>query len=225
MSGRLVLVRHGQSVANVDKRLDTRPPGADLTELGREQARAFAREAPSVPGLLLHSVATRAAQTAAEISAELDVPAREVIGIHEVQVGDLENRNDQGAVDEFDATYRRWLNGERDVSMPGGESANDVLERYLPVLDELRVRYLDDENWTSDIVVVSHGAAIRLTGALLGDVDSGFALEHHLANTEAVVLLPAADGGWSCAQWGTHTPPFELAPDDVAAESISDPMG
>jgi hypothetical protein len=40
-----------------------------------------------------------------------------------------------------------------------------------------------------------------------------------------VVLLPAADGGWSCAQWGTHTPPFELAPDEVAAESISDPMG
>jgi broad specificity phosphatase PhoE len=225
MSGRLVLVRHGQSVANVDKRLDTRPPGADLTELGREQARAFARDAPSVPGLLLHSVATRAAQTAAEISAELDVPAREVIGIHEVQVGDLENRNDQGAVDEFDATYRRWLNGERDVSMPGGESANDVLERYLPVLDELRVRYLDDENWTSDIVVVSHGAAIRLTGSLLGDVDSGFALEHHLANTQAVVLLPAADGGWSCAQWGTHTPPFELEPEEVAAESISDPMG
>ncbi len=141
-----------------------------------------------MPGLLLHSVATRAAQTAAEISAEFDVPAREVIGIHEVQVGDLENRNDQEAVDEFDATYRRWLHGERDVSMPGGESANDVLERYLPVLDELRVRYLDDENWTSDIVVVSHGAAIRLTGAVLGDVDSSFALEHHLANTEAVVL-------------------------------------
>ncbi len=31
MSGRLVLVRHGQSFGNVDKRLDTRPPGAELT--------------------------------------------------------------------------------------------------------------------------------------------------------------------------------------------------
>jgi broad specificity phosphatase PhoE len=225
MSGRLVLVRHGQSRANVDKLLDTRPPGAELTPLGRDQARAFARDATSVPGLLLHSVATRAAQTAAEISAELGVPAREVIGIHEVQVGDLENRNDQGAVDEFDATYRRWLHGDRDVPMPGGESANQVLERYLPVLDELRVRYLDDENWTSDIVVVSHGAAIRLAGALLGDVDSSFALEHHLANTEAVVLLPAADGGWSCAQWGSRTPPFDPVPDEVPAESVSDPMG
>ena len=43
MSGRLVLVRHGQSHGNVDRRLDTRPPGAALTDLGREQARTFAK--------------------------------------------------------------------------------------------------------------------------------------------------------------------------------------
>ena len=35
MSGRLVLVRNGQSHANLERRLDTRPPGAELTELGR----------------------------------------------------------------------------------------------------------------------------------------------------------------------------------------------
>ena len=39
MTGRLVLVRHGQSHGNVDRRLDTRPPGAALTDLGHEQAR------------------------------------------------------------------------------------------------------------------------------------------------------------------------------------------
>jgi len=225
MSGRLVLVRHGQSHANVDKRLDTRPPGAELTPMGRDQARAFARDATSVPGLVLHSVATRAAQTAAEISDELGVPAREVLGIHEVQVGDLENRNDEKAVEEFDATYRRWLNGDRDASMPGGESAHQVLDRYLPVLDELRTRYLDDKNWTSDIVVVSHGAAIRLAGAVLADIDSSFALEHHLANTAAVVLTPAADGRWSCVRWGTRTPPFDPVPDEAPAEAVPDPMG
>ena len=46
MSGRLVLVRHGQSHGNVERRLDTRPPGAELTDLGRDQARAFARGCP-----------------------------------------------------------------------------------------------------------------------------------------------------------------------------------
>ncbi|WP_264064405.1 phosphoglycerate mutase family protein, partial [Mycolicibacterium hippocampi] len=52
MTGRLVLVRHGQSVGNVERRLDTRPPGTALTPLGREQARAFAAAGPLRPGLL-----------------------------------------------------------------------------------------------------------------------------------------------------------------------------
>lgn len=229
MSGRLILVRHGQSYGNVEKRLDTRPPGAELTPLGREQARAFAEAATSRPGLLLHSVATRAQQTAAEISAVVDVPAREVIGIHEVQVGDLENRNDDEAVEEFNAVYQRWLEGDRNVAMPGGENANQVLDRYLPVLTELRTRYLDEDDWTSDIVVVSHGAAIRLTAAVQADVPTSFVLDHHLANTEAVVLTAVADGRWDCEQWGTQTPPFDPVPDATpeadAGESGSDPMG
>jgi len=229
MSGRLVLVRHGQSFGNVDRRLDTRPPGSELTPLGRDQARAFARDLTSRPGLLLHSVAARAAQTAAEISAEVDVPASEVVGIHEVQVGDLENRNDDDAVAEFDGIYRRWHEGERDVPMPCGETANQVLDRYLPVLTDLRTRYLDDDDWTSDIVVVSHGAAIRLTAAVLAGVESSFVLDHHLANTEAVVLTPVTDGRWSCVRWGTLAPPFYPAPDATpvvdAVESGADPMG
>ena len=228
MSGRLVLVRHGQSYANVDRKLDTRPPGTELTPLGRDQARAFARAAVSRPGLLLHSVATRAAQTAAEISTEVNVAATEVTGIHEVQVGDLENRNDDDAVAEFDAVYRRWHDGERDVPLPGGETANQVLDRYLPVLTGLRTRYLDDDDWTNDIVVVSHGAAIRLTAAVLAGVESSFVLDHHLANTEAVVLTPVTDGRWSCVQWGTLTPPFYPVPDAAVADAVesnSDPMG
>ena len=229
MSGRLVLVRHGQSYGNVDRRLDTRPPGSELTPLGRDQARAFARDGLSRPGLLLHSVATRAAQTAAEISVEVDVPASEVTGIHEVQVGELENRSDDDAVAEFDAIYKRWHEGERDVPLPGGETGNQVLDRYLPVVTDLRMRYLDDDDWTSDIIVVSHGAAIRLTAAVLAGVESSFVLDHHLKNTEAVVLAPVTDGRWSCVQWGTLKPPFYPEPDVTAVtdavESGSDPMG
>lgn len=229
MSGRLVLVRHGQSHGNVDRRLDTRPPGSELTPLGRDQARAFARDGLTRPGLLLHSVATRAAQTAAEISAEVDVPASEVAGIHEVQVGELENRSDDDAVEEFNTIYKRWHEGEREVRLPGGENANQVLDRYVPVLTDLRMRYLDDDEWTGDIVVVSHGAAIRLTAAVLAGVESSFVLDHHLNNTEAVVLAPVTDGRWSCVQWGTLMPPFYPEPDTTpvtdAMESGSDPMG
>ncbi|ORW01681.1 histidine phosphatase family protein [Mycobacterium kyorinense] len=229
MSGRLVLVRHGQSYGNVDRRLDTRPPGTELTPLGRDQARAFARNGLRRPGLLVHSVAVRAAQTAAEIGSEVNLAPREVAGIHEVQVGDLEDRSDDDAVAAFNAIYERWHKGELDVPLPGGESAEQVLDRYVPVLTDLRMRYLDDDDWTSDIVVVSHGAAIRLTAAVLAGVDGSFVLDHHLGNAESVVLTPVTDGRWSCVQWGALTPPFYPEPAATpvadAVESSTDPMG
>ncbi len=229
MSGRLVLLRHGQSHGNVDRRLDTRPPGAALTDLGREQARAFGRELPHRPAMLAHSVAVRAAQTAEEIGGELGLATHEFEGIHEVQVGDLEDRNDDDAIAAFEAVYQRWHEGDLDVPMPGGgETGNEVLDRYVPVLTQLRMRHLDDAAWRGDIVVVSHGAAIRLVSAVLAGVDGSFALDHHLANTEAVVLSPITDGRWSCVQWSTLTPPFYPEPDVHPVEDAlqsADPMG
>lgn len=228
MSGRLVLLRHGQSHANVERRLDTRPPGAALTDLGHEQARTFARDWQHPIGLIAHSVALRATETAAAIGAELGLPTRTLEGIHEVQVGELENRNDDEAVERFNATYQRWHEGEPDVAMPAGESGTDVLDRYLPVVKQLRIRYLDDEAWTGDVVVVSHGAAIRFVGAALAGVDGGFALEHHLGNTECVVLSPITDGRWSCVQWAALLPPFDPEPDAHPVEDAlhgADPMG
>jgi probable phosphoglycerate mutase len=229
MSGRLVLLRHGQSYGNVDRRLDTRPPGSALTPLGRDQARTFARRGPLRAGLLAHSVATRAAQTASEIGDELAVPARELADIHEVQVGELENRDDDAAVAEFNAIYQRWQGGELGVSLPGGETGTEVLDRYVPVLTDLRMRYLDDGDWTGDIVVVSHGAAIRLVAATLAGVAASFVVDHHLGNAESVVLAPITDGRWSCVQWGTRTPPFYPEPDATpisdAVQSGTDPMG
>ncbi|MGO8771107.1 MAG: histidine phosphatase family protein [Mycobacterium sp.] len=221
MSGRLVLLRHGQSYSNVERRLDTRPPGAELTPLGRDQARAFARGAWR-PAMLAHSVATRASQTAAVIAVELEATAAQVEGIHEVQVGNLENRGDDEAVAEFNAIYERWHRGELDVPLPGGETGNDVLDRYVPVLTDLRVRYLDDDEWDGDIVVVSHGAAIRLASAVLAGVDGNFALDNHLDNAESVVLTPITDGRWSCVQWGSVTPPFYPQAAEVRASPVAD---
>lgn len=227
MTGRLLLVRHGQSYGNVERIVDTRPPGAELTPLGREQAREFARRRAEAPRLLLHSPAVRAVQTAGEIGAVAGVAPAPADGIHEVQAGDLEGRNDDAAHDEFNRIYQRWLYGELEVPMPGGESGAQVLDRFLPVVTELRLRYLDDHDWTGDLVVVSHGAAIRLIAAVLSGVDRGFAVDNHLANTDAVALAPITDGRWSCVQWGSTPPPFYPEPpaDPDRAHELPDPMG
>ena len=226
MTGRLVLLRHGQSYGNVDKRLDTRPPGAALTELGVEQARTFASEWDHHIGMIVHSVALRATQTASAIGEHLSMETHELEGIHEVQAGDLEDRNDDEAIEAFRAVNRRWHHhGNLDASLPGGESAQQVLDRYVPVVTQLRLRYLDDRAWLGDIVVVSHGAAIRLVAATLAGVDGDFALEHHLANAECVVLSPITDGRWSCVHWGSAAPPFTPAKPVVDELQTADPMG
>ena len=41
--------------------------------------------------------------------------AHEFEGLHEVQVGDLENRNDDEAVDEFNRIYQRWHEGDLEI--------------------------------------------------------------------------------------------------------------
>ena len=43
MTGRIILLRHGQTYSNINRALDTRPPGAELTERGREQAQEVGR--------------------------------------------------------------------------------------------------------------------------------------------------------------------------------------
>ena len=162
MTGRLVLLRHGQSYGNVERRLDTRPPGAALTDLGVDQARDVRPrlEPPRRDGRALDRLACDADRVA--IGDHLSMETYELEGIHEVQAGDLEDRNDDEAVEVFQAMNRAGIRGDLDAALPGGESGQQVLDRYVPVLTQLRMRYLDDHDWTGDIVVVSHGAAIRL---------------------------------------------------------------
>jgi broad specificity phosphatase PhoE len=202
---RLVLVRHGQTDSNVGKVLDTRPPGAPLNALGQAQAAALGERLATEPVTAVHaSVATRAQQTAAPVAAAHGLDVTVVGGVHEVFVGDLEGRADVAAREAFDVIYDAWWAGDLDARLPGGESAHDVRDRFLPAVD----RVLDGA--TGDVVLVSHGAAIRLAAAaLLGDTAETW----YVPNTGLVVLEPAEDGGWKLEHWDRAVP----VPGDVTA--------
>lgn len=207
MTGRLVLVRHGQTFANVDKILDTQLPGAALTDNGHDQARRYGAsilEAP--PRILVSSPALRAVQTADHIAQAVGLTAEQREGIHEAQAGEWEGRGDDVAHKGFTEIYGRWHSGDLDARVPGGDSGRSILDRYVPVLDSLRNDYLVDPN-SPDVVVVSHGAAIRLVAAVLGGVDGEFAADNHLDNTQSVTLEPTGSG-WTCVRWGSFDPPF-----------------
>jgi probable phosphoglycerate mutase len=144
------------------------------------------------------SVATRAQQTAAPVAAAHGLDVTVIEGVHEVFVGEFEGRSDTRAREAFDAVYDAWWAGDLDARLAGGESARDVRERFLPALDPL----LDGA--AGDVVLVSHGAAIRLAAAaLLGDTAETW----YVPNTGLVVLRPGADGrAWELEHWDRAVP-------------------
>jgi broad specificity phosphatase PhoE len=214
---KLVLVRHGQTHSNVAKRLDTLPPGAALTDRGRSQAESFGASLVARPVALVSSVALRAKETASFVGKATGVVNQVRDGLQETYAGEFEDRTDDDAHDRFQAVYLGWMGGDLDGRLPGGESAREVLARYVPVLDDLRTTYADSDG---DVLVVSHGAAIRLVAQRLSGIDAEFAADNHLDNTETVELVPDGDS-WRCVRWSTFTPPFE----NKGSRTPDDPMG
>jgi broad specificity phosphatase PhoE len=204
---RLVLARHGRTAANVVRALDTVPPGAPLDDHGRAQAAALGQRLSSWRVTAVHaSRATRAQQTAAPVAAVHGLEVTVTDGVHEIYCGILEGRSDPPARQVFDEVYAAWSAGDLDARLPGGESAHDLRARFLPALDRL----LADA--TGDVVLVSHGAAIRLAaGALLRDP----AETRYVRNTGLVVLRPdpGAPAGWALESWDDAPP----VPGDVTA--------
>ena len=128
---RLFLVRHGQTVANVEKRY-VGPNETPLTELGKEQARAIA---PILKDIEFQKVYSSNIGRAIE-TATLALSGREPIQtpyLREFDEGTLIGTT----IAERDAIYggdpvKRW-----DYSVVGGESADEVCARIRKFLDEL----------------------------------------------------------------------------------------
>jgi broad specificity phosphatase PhoE len=194
---RLILARHGRTASNVSKALDSRPPGAPLDELGLAQAAALGERLAADPVTAVYaSQATRAQQTAAPVAAAHGLPVQVIDGVQEVFCGDLEGRIDAAAREMFDRTYAAWWKGDLDAHLPGGESAHDLRARYVPAVETIMTGAHDT------VVLVSHGAAIRLAAAaLLGDT----AETQYVPNTGLVILRPAP-AGWVLEHWDEVPP-------------------
>lgn len=199
---RLVMARHGETAANAQHVLDTRPPGAPLNERGHAQAAALGGRLAADPVTVVYaSVAVRTQQTAAPVAAAHGLDVQVAEGVHEVFCGELEGRSGRVALETFMGVYNAWWTGDLDARLPGGESAHDVRDRFLPTLE----RILDGA--VGDVVLVSHGAAIRLAAAaLLGDT----AETRFLPNAGLVVLRRTEEagenGGWTLEHWDGATP-------------------
>jgi broad specificity phosphatase PhoE len=192
---RLILARHGRTEGNVIRALDSRPPGMPLDDVGRAQAEDLARRLAAEPVAAVYaSRATRAQQTAAPVAAAHDLSVVVLDGVQEADCGELEGATDPASHERFQDVYEAWLNDEFEARLPGGESAFDVRDRFVAAVEAVAA---DDP-----VVVVSHGAAIRLgVGALLGE-----GAETRYVPNAGLVVLTGTPGRWALEHWDGAEP-------------------
>lgn len=161
---RLLLWRHGRTEWNATGRFQGQQD-APLDDEGRRQA---ARVAPHLvaTGLEAHDTVvvtsdlSRAADTAAELTALLRVQLRQDSRLREHGMGSWEGLTRAEVADRYPEQYADWLAG-RTVRGRGGESADAVADRAVAALQDLPAAGV--------AVVVTHGGtAGRLVERLLG---------------------------------------------------------
>ncbi|MGN0064854.1 MAG: histidine phosphatase family protein [Nocardioides sp.] len=199
---RLLLMRHGQTHANVSGQLDTAHPGLDLTALGQRQATAAAQALgeSSIESIYVSS-RVRTHQTAAPSAQVRRYAPTEMAGLEEIQAGDFEMLNDAESIHGYIATVTSWISGDLAVRMPGGETGHQFLERYDAAIERIVQAGHDAA------MVVSHGAAIRtwtaarmLAGSVIPNPTSP------LHNTALIVLEGDHRSGWRLEEW--HGEPY-----------------
>lgn len=194
---RLLLVRHGETPANVMGSLDTALPGPGLTDHGRDQAAAIpaALSGERIGGVWT-SQALRTQETAAPLVEARGLRPVVLPGAHEIQAGVWERRTDPDAVTAYLETLGRWAHGELDVRMSGAESGNEVLERM-----DASIRSIA-ETGVGTGVLVSHGAIIRTwTCIRSANLARNFARHNPLGNTGVVELQGDPESGWVTTAW------------------------
>jgi broad specificity phosphatase PhoE len=165
--------RHGENVANRSRTFSYRVFDGDLTGLGIAQAERLAdvlHEAGPGYGLLVCSPLRRARQTADIVSARLGLPIEaELDDLREVNVGDLDGRNDEESWQVYDRTLAAWRTGQLSRRFPGGESGDELGARIGRALDTVAGLAR-----TGDAIVIAHGANIRAAlPVLTGQADPG----------------------------------------------------
>ena len=195
---RLLLLRHGQTPSNVEGVLDAAYPGPGLTTLGRAQAAAVPAALASEDIAGIHvSRLLRTHETAAPLAAVRGLSPRITAGFEEILAGDLQGRQDAASVETYQGMHHRWSAGELDAGVPGGESAEEFWARWNAALARIAAQHAEDAN----VVVVSHGAAIRVFASVVAGLGTASLSDRPLFNTGLVTLVGGPGAGWHLEDW------------------------
>jgi len=189
----IYIMRHAQSVVNVEHRITGRTFGGDLTTLGREQATKVSEWLLDKEiNKIVHSPFHRAAQTAQIVANRLGLSVSPDAGLGEINCGDLDGRIDEGWA-EWRNIYSRWQQRDWIATYPGGESYQQGFDRFNRSLMSVK----PDEI----ALLVTHGGITVTVIPYLCVNAAALQGSRMLDHTGIIVLEPYGDGRYICRAW------------------------
>jgi probable phosphoglycerate mutase len=164
---RQYLVRHGESVFNVESRVQGQAD-VSLSDLGRLQADALAAWTRSLPAdvtidEIWSSPLTRARETASAMAAALGLSLQIEEGLAELHAGIFQGHLWADLEAAFPEEVACWRSGDAEYAIPGGESRAGLAARGRAALEKLAQRP------ARHMIVVAHGGVLTAAlGSLLG---------------------------------------------------------
>ncbi len=165
----IILIRHGETEWNVKEvfrgRIDV-----ELNETGMKQVELLAEYLSDVKlDAIYSSPLKRALKTSEIVASHHKLKVRIAAGLIDFDYGKWQGLPHGEVKDKYKELYAEWTKNPHQVTMPGGESLNDVRKRALSVVDNIIAKY------RGTVALVSHRVVNKvLICALLGLDNSHF---------------------------------------------------
>ena len=149
---KLILVRHGETYWNKERRVQGGASDIELNDTGLEQARKLAAFLENEPiTAILSSPLQRTIATAKIIASQHQLPREIDQGLRELKVGELEGMPVSNLTTTFSQFLMQWWQDRWAMKLPNGESLIELQQRSWKVIEGLLEKHKD-----GTVVVVSH---------------------------------------------------------------------
>ncbi|MFC2035805.1 histidine phosphatase family protein [Chloroflexota bacterium] len=165
----IILARHGDTEWNAEDIFRGRAD-IGLNETGRKQAELLAEYLSDIKiEAIYSSPLKRALRTAETIANYHQLKVVITPSLVDLNFGQWQGLSLQEVKDKHKEFYTEWINNPEQITIPGGESLNDIKERTISMVNEVTAKY------DGSVVMVSHRVVNKvIICALLGLDNSHF---------------------------------------------------
>jgi broad specificity phosphatase PhoE len=196
----ILMVRHGESEANILQEFSNRSLKHPLTERGISQTTALAQTlADRKIQKIYSSPILRAQQTSMILAEQFHVEIEIEPALREFDVGIYEGRSDEDAWVKYRDVVQAWIHDEKfEEKLEHGESFVDQVDMFEPFLKKIVETYTDIDD---AIMLVSHGGLIRcMLPHLIANLSFEYCEKYPISNT-AYILLHTQANQLICKEW------------------------